>query len=310
MPAYNSEQYIRHAIQSILKQSYKNIELIIADDGSTDGTRKIIDTFAKSDSRIITAHNNVNIGYLKTCNRLKNMAKGEFITFQDSDDYSDLNRLQTLHDYLTKNKNIDAVGSNFSKVLEDGQVVRNSDYLTDHEEIVEAMPEKFNFCCATFMLRKKVFEDIGGYNEYFNRVGSEDFYWMYLISEKFRLSIIKNSLYFYRFNPNSVSSTVDSKKKIFSVDIVRFLIRQRIDFGSDALERGDYSEIEQEINRLNEPFERDKLLLKKKQIKRLFWNGKYNSAYKMSLGVVLRNPFQSKDFYKDLYIYLPRWIKG
>ena len=49
MPAYNSEPYIGHAITSILEQTYKNIELIIADDGSTDGTRKIIDAFAESD---------------------------------------------------------------------------------------------------------------------------------------------------------------------------------------------------------------------------------------------------------------------
>ncbi|HAE30654.1 MAG TPA: hypothetical protein DCF89_06025 [Flavobacteriales bacterium] len=310
MPAYNSEPYIGHAITSILEQTYKNIELIIADDGSTDGTRKIIDAFAESDSRIITAHNSANIGYLKTCNKLKGLAKGVYLTFQDSDDYSAPNRIEILHDFLVKNKDVDVVGSNFSKVLEDGSIVWESDYPLEHEKIVGAMPNEFHFCCATFLLRKKVIEKVGGYHEYFDRVGAEDFYWLYLISEHFRINSIRDSLYFYRFNPNSVSSTVESKKKLFSVDLARFLIRQRMDNGSDALERAAPGELEQEISRLNEPYEIDKLLFKKEQVKRLLWNGKYNSAYKLAFGVLIRNPFQSKNFYKDLYIYLPRWIKG
>jgi len=310
MPAYNAAPYIAEAITSILDQTYSKFELIIADDGSTDNTREIIDTIAAKEPRIAVAHNLANIGYLKTCNKLKSLAKGDFITFQDSDDYSDEKRLQILHEHLVANPDLDAVGSNFSKVLEDGTVIWESDYPTTHEEIVTSMPEYFRFCGATIMFRKKVYQEVGGYNEYFDRAGAEDFYWVYLISEKFRICTVSDQLYFYRFNPKSVSSTLENKKKLFSVDIARFLIRQRISKGTDALESGNLLEIEDEMARLNRPFELDKLLFKKKQVKRLLWNGQYAKAYRIGFGIILRNPFQSKKFYKDLYIYLPRWIKG
>jgi len=310
MPAYNAESYIEEALNSILEQTYRNVELIVADDASTDNTRAIIDSFAERDNRVITAHNDVNLGYLKTCNKLKSMATGEFITFQDSDDYSDRNRLQILYDHFASNPNVDVVGSNFSKVMEDGSITWQSDYPTTHEDIVASMPQDFLFCGATFMLRKKVHQEVGGYNEFFDRAGAEDFYWVYLISEKFRICTVSDQLYFYRFNPKSVSSTVENKKKLFSVDIARFLIRQRINTATDALESGNLLEIEDEMARLNRPFELDKLLFKKKQIKRLLWNGQYPTAYKMAFGIIFRNPFQSTEFYKDLYIYLPRWIKS
>ncbi|MBT5402703.1 MAG: glycosyltransferase family 2 protein [Crocinitomicaceae bacterium] len=310
MPAYNAENYIEQAISSILNQTYVNIELLIADDGSTDDTKEKINLQLANDERVKVFHNQSNIGYLKTCNKLKALATGDYITFQDADDFSDLKRLEVLMTKMNEDSTIDVVGSNFCKVLEDGQIVSTSDHAVSHEQLVDSMPETFLFCGASFLLKREVYDNIGGYHEYFDRVGAEDFYWVYLITEKFKVEIINDALYYYRFNPNSVSATAYDKRKLFSVDLVRFLITQRQNTGSDALTNNRLDLLDARINELNQPYINDKYLFSKKLVQRYFWNGKYRSAYWLAFSILIRNPFQSKAFYKDICIYLPKWIKG
>ena len=124
MPAYNCEKYIRQAIDSILNQTCQNIELIISDDKSTDNTKKILDSY--SDTRIKRFDNNVNLGYLKTFNKLIAFAKGEYIAFQDGDDYSDINRLDLLLTEFKKDNELGACGSNFTKISKDGELLFSS----------------------------------------------------------------------------------------------------------------------------------------------------------------------------------------
>lgn len=95
LPAYNAEKYITRCIESVLKQTYKNFEFIIIDDGSTDNTLKIARDFAKKDCRINVISQN-NCGVSKTRNYGVQIAKGEFILFIDSDDYIDSNMIYHL----------------------------------------------------------------------------------------------------------------------------------------------------------------------------------------------------------------------
>jgi len=87
MPVYNRAEFIGEAIQSILSQTYKNFELIIIDDASTDNTLKVISEFT-DDDRILLLKNKKNEGVAATRNRGIEIAKGEFIAFMDSDDIS------------------------------------------------------------------------------------------------------------------------------------------------------------------------------------------------------------------------------
>lgn len=111
MPAYNAELYIYKSIKSVLKQSYKNFELIIVDDGSTDRTIDIIKSF--SDLRIKLYENQENKGLPYTRNKLISLATGEYIALLDSDDICCKKRLEVQVKYLKNNTHIDVVGSNF-----------------------------------------------------------------------------------------------------------------------------------------------------------------------------------------------------
>ena len=85
VPIYNVEKYLPRCIESILQQSYKKIEVILVDDGSTDRCGKLIDEYAKKDKRIVAAHQK-NGGQSNARNKGISLAKGEFLSFIDGDD--------------------------------------------------------------------------------------------------------------------------------------------------------------------------------------------------------------------------------
>lgn len=86
LPAYNAERTLAESVDSVLAQTYDKIELVIIDDGSTDGTRTIAENYAQKDCRVKVLCNEVNIGVLKTRMRGVRFAMGQWIAFIDSDD--------------------------------------------------------------------------------------------------------------------------------------------------------------------------------------------------------------------------------
>ena len=120
VPVYNTEKYIKKCIESIINQTYKDIEIIIVNDGSEDSSEKIIESYIDK---------NVNIIYLKKENGglsdarnygLKR-ATGDYICFVDSDDYLDNHTIEKLKPYIEKN--IDLIKFKLQKVNEEGKVL-------------------------------------------------------------------------------------------------------------------------------------------------------------------------------------------
>ena len=102
VPIYNVEKYLRDCIDSILKQTYTNLEIILVDDGSSDKCPKICDEYARVDSRIIVVHKK-NGGLSDARNVGLNICTGDYISFIDSDDWVNNNMLETLMDSITNN---------------------------------------------------------------------------------------------------------------------------------------------------------------------------------------------------------------
>ena len=106
IPIFNTEKYLSKTINSILSQSYKNIEVILVDDGSDDNSLSICKEYAKKDNRIVVIHNE-NSGVSKTRNIGLEQAKGDFISFVDSDDYIEKNMIEELYNlHLKTNSDI------------------------------------------------------------------------------------------------------------------------------------------------------------------------------------------------------------
>jgi len=101
VPAYNTDQYIENCLNSVIKQSYKNIEIICVDDGSTDLTAEIIKIYAKKDSRI-KLYQQKNLGVGPACQKLLSKSRGKYIAFIDSDDIIDRYYVENLYNAASK----------------------------------------------------------------------------------------------------------------------------------------------------------------------------------------------------------------
>lgn len=108
MPIYNSEKYVSEAIESVCNQSYKNWELLIVNDGSTDQSSKIIDDYAKKDSRIKVFHRS-NEGVSMARNYALDKCNGNYSTFIDSDDVYHPERLKKMMQIFVQNPDCDIV---------------------------------------------------------------------------------------------------------------------------------------------------------------------------------------------------------
>lgn len=121
VPVYNTENYLRECIDSILAQTYKNIEVILVDDGSTDNSFLICKEYEKKDSRIKAFHKE-NAGVSSARNYGISCATGEYISFCDSDDKISPNLYQLLMEYMER-FNVDRVISGYKYFYNDGHIL-------------------------------------------------------------------------------------------------------------------------------------------------------------------------------------------
>ena len=110
VPVYNVEQYLEKCVNSIINQTYKNLEIILVDDGATDKSGKLCDELAKLDNRIMVYHKK-NGGLSDARNYGVERATGDYIGFVDSDDYIDAEMYEKLYEALKK-ENVDVAESN------------------------------------------------------------------------------------------------------------------------------------------------------------------------------------------------------
>lgn len=112
VPVYNVKLYLEHCLASISAQSYKNLEIIVVDDGSTDGGGAICDAYAELENRCIVVHQD-NQGLWAARNTGQKIAKGDFIMFVDSDDYIHVDMINSLYDVLMQNPQCDLALCNY-----------------------------------------------------------------------------------------------------------------------------------------------------------------------------------------------------
>lgn len=162
MPVHNVEKYLDKALNSIINQTWKNFELIIVDDASTDGTKKIVEKYASKDKRIIFLKNNKNEKICFSLNRAFEMSKGNYIARMDGDDISAENRLEVLYNYLVNNEQCMLVGSQITSIDETGMVISEKKYMQSSAYINFFL--KYMSCVPHFwMARRKIYEILGGY---------------------------------------------------------------------------------------------------------------------------------------------------
>ena len=205
IPTYNRANTIARAINSVLAQSYNNIEIIIVDDASTDDTFKIIQTF--KDSRIVYIKNEKNLGPSISRNKGALAARGEIIAFQDSDDEWLDNKLQMQIEKMRNNPEFAMVYCPF--MCFDKELIRqfpDKDIpICELEGNIYMSLLKYNkIGTPTILVKKEIFEIVGGFDE--NMYALEDWDFAIKISQNYKIGYVSTPLVNAYHSTNGVNS--------------------------------------------------------------------------------------------------------
>ncbi len=163
---YNRSKYLPKAIDSVLKQSFIDWELIIIDDGSTDDTKNIVEQYSKRDQRIKYCINHKNLGISKSRNLALQKSAGQYLAVLDSDDYwCDNNKLQKQYDFLEKKSDYVLTGGNFIKVDENDNEIGRVKNPSSDQDIRNKFLFKNPITHSTVMYKKDLAIKLGGYDE-------------------------------------------------------------------------------------------------------------------------------------------------
>lgn len=204
LPVYNGLPYLRQAVESVLTQSFGNFELIVINDGSSDGSQELLETFDDPRLRIVQQ---VNKGLSSTLNVGIAQARGRYIARQDQDDVCLPARFEKQVAFLEANPGVGLVGT-AAEIWVGGT---KTDRMLHHpsEAGVLAFSLLFNnyVVHSSVMLRRSVLQSVGGYSEDKTRQPPEDYELWSRISKQFDVTNLPEVLHAYRELPNSMSRT-------------------------------------------------------------------------------------------------------
>lgn len=226
MGLYNAEKTIDESIKSILNQTYKNWELIICDDGSTDNGVDIVKEYLSKDNRIVLIRNNKNMGLNYTLNHCLKYATGEYIARMDADDISLPQRLQKEIETIKK-ENVEIVSTAMEFFDEGGTWGINKviDRPTK-KDFIYGTP----FCHAPCLVKKTAILSVGGYTVKKRLLRVEDYHlWYKMYLRGYKGVNISEPLYKMRDDRNA--SNRRKLKYRFNESYVRYLIWKDFNYG-------------------------------------------------------------------------------
>lgn len=297
LPVYNAEKYVANAINSVKNQDYKNWELIIVDDGSSDNSYKIIKNFLNDNRINYIYEKNSGVSFARN-NALKH-AKGDYVLFIDSDDYFSMNLLNNMNKLLSK-KNVDII--KFGYFTEKGMIRKKYKFSSTTNQILENESLKrevrnnifssYDFNCVWNSVIKS---DIAKSIQFDKKIiNAEDLLYFYKALKKSKSIFITNEPYYhYIYNFDSVSHTKDIKKNIKKFSDLMYV----------------YSIIEDDIGNLDDCKKRIRKNLEELILSIIDYSGCYNELIKLlddnDFFNILKN--NSKYFSNinlhDIYIY-------
>lgn len=199
-PTYNCGKFLEQSIESVLKQTFVDFELIIINDGSTDNTSQILQKYSQNPKIKIIEHEK-NIGFVKTAAEVIPQTKGEYVIRVDGDDFLDENTFLVMASILDKHPEIGLVYSDYFHVNEKGEIMHYFKKKNLEEEM-EMMDLPANG--AGVMIRRSCYDAVGGYRK---DIKCQDKYdlWIKFIN-RFKPYALNLPLYFYRRHGNNISN--------------------------------------------------------------------------------------------------------
>ena len=202
MSCYNSQETVNKSIESILNQTYKDIELLLCDDGSIDNTLKILKNYENFDSRVKVFKNEKNVGLTKSLNSLINESIGTYVARQDDDDFSLSHRIETQVVAL-EDMNLDFITSRATIIGKERLIPGLSFYFP----ISLLMNFKNPFIHGTLLIKKDILKELGSYDERFYYAQDYKLF-SELIARGYKYTTLKEPLYKLNLKDNISSKFI------------------------------------------------------------------------------------------------------
>jgi glycosyltransferase involved in cell wall biosynthesis len=219
MSVYNGEKYVEEAILSILNQSYKEFEIIIIDDGSTDSSLELIKKMIENNPQVLLISQN-NMGLIYSLNLAISKSKYEYIVRMDADDICKINRLEQIKKVITNNS-YNLISSRAEIIDENNSYVCFSKEISDDNFILKRLPYINEIFHPSVCFKKSFFYDCGQYKPEEKSV-EDILLWKRMVNKDVKYKFINEVLISYRINPDSVRG-VDYKryKYILALECLR-----------------------------------------------------------------------------------------
>jgi glycosyltransferase involved in cell wall biosynthesis len=212
---YNRENLVVRALKSVLIQTFKDFEVLVVDDGSTDNTRQVIQEIQKEDKRVVYVYQE-NKGWPSALNTGLSNAQGRYIAFLDSDDEWLPEKLEKQISFLENYKNFDGVTCYGNIILDNkdqiklGILKQSDDYKDQLENLIN---ENFPSIPSSLLLKKEIFEKVGHYDE-FLKLSTDNDMMIRIFKKGFKIGVIKEILFnYYIHKQNLTGITADTMIK-------------------------------------------------------------------------------------------------
>jgi glycosyltransferase involved in cell wall biosynthesis len=243
MPAYNHAAYVRAAVESVLGQTYGNLELIAIDDASSDATWNVLQSF--EDERLRRYRHDANQGAHATLNEAMGLAQGAFIAIINSDDVYHPARLQKAVSCLTANQHLGACFTRYDFIDETGRVVRDSDSLAadfpdiakslgraaealerNELQVMSLLARNYLHTTSNLICRREVIDQVGTFR-CFRYVHDHDFFLR--LSHRFPIEVIPEGLLGYRFHAaNTLAESAAASVAETAAMLAEFLLTHEL----------------------------------------------------------------------------------
>lgn len=226
IPVYNAEKFLHRCLNSIINQTFTNLEIILIDDGSNDNSGQICDEYAKKDNRIIVIHKN-NGGISSARNAGLDVAKGEWIAFVDSDDYIEIDMYEKLFN-CAKKENVDICASFFKYLTNDNIMLFNPTKQDlslvgkyDGNSFLELLyidsyANGLCVSCWNKLYRKSIFDNL----RFRTKIYEDDEIAHKIYSKDITVYLIEDGEYIYVQNNNSITNSGFSEKNMVFIEVL------------------------------------------------------------------------------------------
>ena len=231
MTIYNHQNYLEQSIRSVLKQTYKNWELIACENGSVDNSKSILRKI--KDKRIKKFFFKNNIGRTKCLNFALKKSKGELIAILDSDDIAKPNRFISQINYL-KNENFDFVGSWYNRIDDKGKVIEKINFNIKDSTLLRRILFFNIIGHSTIMFKKNIIKKIGNYPNKF--IFMQDYAFFLKVFKYFNMGMIEKNLTNCRYHHQNSETTRVSNTKVIENENVKLLSWSKDNFDLNIIE--------------------------------------------------------------------------